>query len=163
MSLAPPTVTQLYSFLNDDTLFDGDDAWAQQVLSDSAALMELGTGLSAYPSDTALALVMRNGIMDMAQNLEVIRDNAEELYTPFSSEHIGSYSYSKALTRAQYSIANKLGTGVFWFDQALSHALEYQLFGPTAPALSTSECVMPTSPEPPIYLNTRWVPDVYGR
>lgn len=163
MSLTPPTVSQLFSFLNDDTGFGGDDAWAAEVLCDATRLMQLATGLSAYPDDPALTRVVRNGIMDLAQYLVVQRDNAEEEYTPFSSEHIGSYSYSKALTRAQYNIANKLGTGVFWFDQALQYVFEWQMFGSGSPALVTSEHVMPPSPEYPVYLSTVWVPDHYGR
>jgi len=59
---------------------------------------------------------MKAGIMDMAWYLDIQAENKDELYTPFSSERIGSYSYSKI---AQ-SVSRKESTGVGLFDAAVS-------------------------------------------
>lgn len=81
-------------------------------------LMILATNCENQPAtDTVLGRVTEEGLLAMAHYLVVREEDREELYSPYNSERIGSYSYSKQ----QVAAAAKSGedTGVSFFDIAM--------------------------------------------
>jgi hypothetical protein len=114
MSLAPPTVADLAAFTGRDS--NTFTNYAPTALDQATLLFYFATELSEYPDDTELAKLVKYGIMDMADKIYLSQKYAEAAASPFQSESIGSYSYSK-MTQA---VKKKLGTGVMWFDLAVS-------------------------------------------
>lgn len=106
----------------DLALFQGvnevTDLRAYNMLQQATDLMAMNVGFTEDPVDDEIGLrFLKNGILDMAWKLLVALDNREELYTPYTSERIGSYSYSKmvqAATRGEE-------TGVPFFDTAVQY------------------------------------------
>lgn len=67
----------------------------------SADLLILRTGLKKAPdANTPLGRIVSYGIMDLAWFLGTSQDEWTSMYSPFSSERIGSYSYSKTVSSA---------------------------------------------------------------
>lgn len=62
----------------------------------AADLLILRTGLKTAPSaDSPVGRITSYGIMDLAYYLGTVQDEWTSMFSPFSSERIGSYSYSK--------------------------------------------------------------------
>jgi len=134
--MADPVGFQLPSPADFDTFVELDDSadvsdWtsAQKVwlIRQAADLMLLATGMDdgapVAVSDTPLGRMVFNGILDMAFYLgSSFDDRSAQQYSPFASERIGEYSYSKFIT----SITNKQGTGVTLFDNAVTYYLSKQ-------------------------------------
>lgn len=106
------------------TLPSGEDLAAhREGFSDTAALqyaadlLTLATGLITTPTDPLAARLVTTAILDMAWYLQVHHDDREAEFSPFSSERIGSYSYSKMAAAAQ----SKTDTGVAGFDAAVAY------------------------------------------
>lgn len=114
MSLAPPTVADLANFTGRDS--NTFSNFAPTALDQATLLFYLATELVEYPDDVELAKLSKYGIMDMADKIYLSQKYAEASASPFQSESIGSYSYSK-MTQA---VKKKSGTGVMWFDLAVS-------------------------------------------
>lgn len=67
----------------------------------SADLLILRTGIKKAPDvDTPLGRIVSYGIMDLAWFLGTSQDEWTSMYSPFSSERIGAYSYSKTVSSA---------------------------------------------------------------
>ena len=113
--LTPPTTDDLSEF--SDIPEDDLSSYSTVALRQATLLFELATGLEAYPEvdsvgyDTAI-----NGICDMALALYYGKDTAQARYSPYQSESIGSYSYSKVAA----AIVRGLPTDVGWFDSAVA-------------------------------------------
>jgi hypothetical protein len=114
MALVPPTVAELAIFTGrqSDTFSD----FAVQALAQATLLFYLATELSAYPNTPELEQLARNGILDMADNIYLSQDYREDMASPYQSESIGSYSYSKAIKAVRKGDA----TGIMWFDLAVN-------------------------------------------
>jgi hypothetical protein len=115
--LTPPTVYELADFTGRDV--DGFTEYADRALTDAALLWVLATGASAWPDEVANPAIYQlvvNGVLSMADALYLSAPFARALAKPFTSETIGSYSYSKMAT----AISGKLPTGVGWFDLAVA-------------------------------------------
>lgn len=113
MSLVPPTVVDLANFTGRASNSFG--SFAQEALAQATLLFYLATGLSEYPNTPELLTLSQYGIMDMADKIYLGQQYAETKASPFQSETIGSYSYSK-LTN---SVKKGNDTGVTWFDIAV--------------------------------------------
>jgi hypothetical protein len=114
MSLAPPTVAELASFTGrDENTFT---SFAVQALDQATLLFYLATSLSEYPEDDPLEKLAKYGIMDMADKIYLSQPYAEATASPYQSETIGSYSYSKGIAAVRKGDA----TGVMWFDLAVN-------------------------------------------
>ena len=113
MALTLPTTDVFFSFWGDEA--DTDVARALVFLQLAADLFYLTTGVTDDPTDPAIARLVPYAIMDMAIYLEVNRSDLQSSYSPFSSEHIGSYSYSKQFI----SKALDASTGVPLFDRVV--------------------------------------------
>jgi hypothetical protein len=114
MSLAPPTVADLASFTGRASNTFGP--FATEALTQATLLFYLSTGLESYPENSQLASLSKYGIMDMADKIYLSQPYKEATTSPFQSETIGSYSYSK-LTQ---SVKKGDATGVMWFDLAVN-------------------------------------------
>lgn len=114
MALSVPTV-DTFALHQHVEHVDNDD-WAEYALQQATDLMVLATGLAADPDDEMHQRIVSYGILDMAWYLYVQTENKDALYTPFSGERIGSYSYSKM----QQSAMQGTATGVASFDQAVA-------------------------------------------
>lgn len=67
----------------------------------SADLLILRTGMKTAPDpETPLGRIVSYGIMDLAWFLGTSQDEWTSMFSPFSSERIGSYSYSRAVSSA---------------------------------------------------------------
>lgn len=139
MALTVPTVTELENFKQED-IPDEEVAGAQMHLQAATDLMELATGLSVdFPDGSLEQRVMTRGILDLAWYIGTSMEDRDAQFSPFASERIGSYSYSKAQT----SIALYGKTGVPFFDLAVANLVGLSdVFGATGVALY-AENVMP--------------------
>jgi hypothetical protein len=114
MSLVPPTVADMASFTGRASNTFGP--FATEALTQATLLFYMSTGLEAYPENSQLASLAKYGIMDMADKIYLSQPYKEATSSPFQSETIGSYSYSK-LTQ---SVKKGDSTGVMWFDMAVN-------------------------------------------
>lgn len=114
MSLAPPTVADLATFTGRASNTFG--VFAPEALTQAALLFYFATGLEEYPEDFQLASLAKYGILDMADKIYLSQPYKQATTSPFQSETIGSYSYSK-LTK---SVSKGDSTGVTWFDLAVN-------------------------------------------
>lgn len=114
MSLVPPTVAELANFSGRDS--NSYNNFAVEALTQATLLLYLATSLSGYPSDPELASLAKYGILDMADKIYFSQPYREALASPYQSESIGSYSYSKSVAAVKKGDA----TGVMWFDMAVN-------------------------------------------
>lgn len=114
MSIASPSVAELAAFTGRASNTFGD--FASEALTQATLLFMLATDLDTYPDDSMLAQLAKNGILDMADNIYLSQPYKESIASPFQSESIGSYSYSKMTKNVKKGDA----TGVAWFDMAVS-------------------------------------------
>jgi hypothetical protein len=111
--LSAPSTADLADFTGTDV--SEYSAFAGQALAQATLLFELASGLTEYPTDAAQYALAINGICEMADKIYSSQPYAQALNSPFQSESIGSYSYSKA----QKALSRGDLTGVAWFDLAL--------------------------------------------
>lgn len=116
MALTVPSPATLYLFWGDEApdsdggVIDARSAFWLQVATD---LVWFNTQLDTDPADPRQERFVQYAIMDMAIFLLAGREDITEDYSPFSSETIGSYSYSKNFRK----IAGQAGnTGVYFYD-----------------------------------------------
>jgi len=114
MTLAPPTVADLATFTGRASSTFG--VFAPQALAQATLLLYLSTGLEAYPENAQLASLAKFGIMEMADRIYLSQPYQEASASPYQSETIGSYSY----TRMTQAIKKGDATGVMWFDLAVN-------------------------------------------
>jgi hypothetical protein len=114
MALASPTVADLATFTGRESNTFGD--FASEALAQATLLLYLSTDLTGYPEDPDLAMLAKYGILDMADKIYLSQPYKTATISPFQSETIGSYSYSK-MTQA---VKKGDATGVAWFDLAVS-------------------------------------------
>lgn len=109
------TVSDLASFSGRDA--SEYNAYAATAIAQATLLFKLGTCRSEFPDDVIQAELAGTAILAMADAIFLVQPFQKTLSNPFSSESIGSYSYSK-LSKA---VAGALPTGITWFDLAVSH------------------------------------------
>lgn len=114
MALASPTVAELATFTGRASNTFGP--FAVEALAQATLLFYLATEMELYPADESLARLAKYGIMDMADKLYLSQPYQQTSASPYQSETIGSYSYSKA-TQA---VKKGNDTGVMWFDLAVN-------------------------------------------
>jgi hypothetical protein len=114
MPLVSPTIADLAAFSGRDSSSFGD--YASEALTQATLLFYLATGLEAYPTDSQLLQLAKYGILDMADKIYLSQPYREATASPYQSETIGTYSYSKAVSAVKKGDA----TNVMWFDLAVS-------------------------------------------
>jgi len=113
--LTAPTLAELAIFTGRAESYFS--AFVTQALVQSTLLFSLRTHLTAYPTDPDLAQLARNAIMEMADRIYLDQPNASIKVSPYQSETIGSYSYSKGAS--YYKAKAGESTGLFWWDLAM--------------------------------------------
>jgi hypothetical protein len=89
--------------------------YSDQALLQATMLFKIGTCLAALPDNQTEQDLARLAILSMADSIFLSQAYQKAAASPFSSESIGSYSYSKAA-----SAVSKGGTtGIMWFDLAV--------------------------------------------
>jgi hypothetical protein len=111
--LSIPSVSDLATFKGKSENFYTQ--FAEQALAQAALLLSIRTGLTAIPEDESEALLANYAIMDLANQIYLESPYDEILAKPFSSESIGSYSYSKSASAARKGE----DSGSMWFELAL--------------------------------------------
>lgn len=90
--------------------------YAATAISQAMLLFKLGTCLNEWPDDAMLAELAKQAVLSMADAIYLVQPFQTQLSNPFSSETIGSYSYSKVAG----AVMGGLPTGIGWFDLALT-------------------------------------------
>ena len=124
-----PTYEEFAQFWGDGAPTDIDQDRAELFIQLSSDLLWLATKIDDDPADSRLAQLVKYAICDMAAYLYVSRDSLDEAYSPFNSERIGSYSYSKTYTRLNKAIAFNEPTGVPFFDRVVAELLDEDAYG----------------------------------
>lgn len=114
MMLVPPTVGELANFSGrSSSTFNN---YADEALAQATLLFYLATDVEEYPSNPQLAKLAKNGILAMADKIYLSQPYQEAAASPFQSETIGSYSYSRLTSAVKKGDA----TGIMWFDLAVN-------------------------------------------
>lgn len=90
-------------------------SYVDEALLQATLLFKIGTCLNQFPDNEQDAALARYAILFMADAIEGVQPYQRVLRTPFNSETIGSYSYSKLNS----AVSAGLPTGVSWFDLAV--------------------------------------------
>ncbi len=94
--------------------------YADTALSQALLLFKIGTCLAQFPDDPLKAEIAKNGILAMADSIFLSQRYQQAMASPFNSETIGSYSYSKTASAVQRGDK----TGIMWFDMAIEQLSE---------------------------------------
>lgn len=110
--LTPPEIYELETFSG----ISGLSGFAEEALRQATVLLETFTCLEAYPdAGTVDYDIVSNAICDMALALFLSQPHLPARFSPYQSESIGSYSYSRASSLIQQGLPTNVG----WFDRAL--------------------------------------------
>jgi len=114
VALTVPSLDRLARHLRADSVQEAgwDEDVAADELQQATDLMVLATSLVEDPTDEVGARLVVRGILSMAQALLVRGDDRDKEFSMFSSERIGSYSWTRAA-------ANGEATGIEDFDRAV--------------------------------------------
>lgn len=162
MALTVPDADELATFMH-ETFSSEEEEWAEAELQRAADLMAIAINTETNPSDSLGLRLMKDGILDMAAYLFVRSENRSETYTPFQSERIGSYSYSKMMGQA----STGQPTGVELFDAAVMYLVGLSETEGDGVVRYDGECVFERKDDGP-YLKdiddyqTTVLPDFYG-
>jgi len=150
MALTPPDTSDLELHMRLDTSFSGREIdWAEDSIQRATDLMEIATGMHLDPNitdpeDELGQRIMTQGILAMAQSIYVTSgEDRSNLYSPYSSERLGSYSYTLK------AVQERRDTGILDFDIAVQY-FKGLLTGDQAEFGVTSEHVFkqPYDPSP---------------
>lgn len=89
--------------------------YADEALEQALLFFKRATCLTDMPENEDDALVASKAIYQLADYFVLAQPYQEKLAAPFSSESIGSYSYSKMVN----SIVRREKTNLLWFDLAV--------------------------------------------
>lgn len=114
----PDFTVQDLSNLSGRPVEDYDNsALVVSALIQAELLFKIGTCLGdEWPEDPTMSSLAQMGLLAMADAIYLTQQHQKVLANPFSSETIGSYSYSKVAG----AVMTGLPTGVTWFDLAVS-------------------------------------------
>jgi len=113
--IVPPSVNE-FQHRKDEGYTD------EEALRLATDLFFRATNLKAYPTIPSEVRLVNEAIYHMAWFLQERHEDQEAMFSPFSSERIGSYSYSKMAK----AVAEGSETGVNWFDWAVAYFLNQQ-------------------------------------
>ena len=121
MALTVPGEDELQIHMHQVEAFSATEMpWVEDALQRATDLMEAATNLHEDPEDELAFRIMTTGILAMSHAIFVTGgEDREALYSPYSSERMGSYSYSKMMQAVQ----ENRPTGVPEFDFAVSYLL----------------------------------------
>lgn len=156
---------------SDVALFSGGQEadygdYLEQALTQATLLFKIGTCLAQFPDNEMDAEIAKLGILSMADAIYGSQPFQATLRNPFSSETIGSYSYSKMSS----AVSAGLPTGVSWFDLATTRlsVCDQQLGLPASGGWNVMEENKSPHDGYGVYLGPGdqnpdgWGPDTYG-
>lgn len=114
--LTPPTPDDLAEFTGRPVATYGP--FAVQALDQAALMFTIVTQLPDYPDDPDLAKLAKYAIMELADRLVLEQPYQAILSSPFQTETIGSYSYSRT-TATSVKVTGGQRTGLYWWDLAV--------------------------------------------
>jgi hypothetical protein len=113
--LPVPTVADLAAFSDrEEASLSG---YASISLTQATLLFSIVTKLTEMPTDADQAMLATNAILEMAERIYLEKPYSASRASPYHSETIGSYSYSKGSTAALARLGQT--TGLFWWDLAI--------------------------------------------
>lgn len=118
--LPVPTVADLADFTGRPVSSYGD--FAVQALTQATLTLQIVTHMTALPDDPDLVRLANYAIMELADRIFLEQPYALVKTSPFQTETIGSYSYSKVTSTAKVA-ATGGRTGLFWWDLAVEELL----------------------------------------
>lgn len=89
--------------------------YSETALKQALLLFKIGTCLAQFPDDPIKAELAKNAILAMADSIFLSQRYQQAMASPFNSETIGSYSYSKTAS----AVSAGKPTGIMWFDLAI--------------------------------------------
>lgn len=123
MAMSPPTPAELAIVVRlADITTRWETSWVEAELQHATDLMTAATSLQEYPEDEVGARLVRRGILAMAHALLVRGDDKDAEYNIFSSERLGSYSYTKAQNREPSGVAD-FDAAMDWVNDFLGAGL----------------------------------------
>lgn len=120
MALTPPTVESLQEFRQEEFV-GAENGWAEYVLAQATDALWVFTGIDSDPLDAREQRVVSNAIMELSLWLLAQVEHRDAIFSPFTGERIGSYSYQK-MQQARYGARTggsqepAVGSGLFWLD-----------------------------------------------
>lgn len=108
MALILPNPEDLQSYIEGPT--------QEEAIQQAMDLLVMATGLTST-SNTMEDRIVRSAVLEMAWAITIRHEDKEAEFSPFSSESIGSYSYSKAASLINQGAA----TGIPNFDVAIDY------------------------------------------
>jgi hypothetical protein len=139
MALTVPAIQDFEAYKGES--FDlSEYAAVTMHLQAATDLMEIATGIHQdFPNNTLEYRLMRNGIFDMAWFIGTSMEDRDAMFSPFSSERIGSYSYNKSAK----AVSMQGDTGIPFFDMAVNFLAGSAASESLGGVSSTSTHVMP--------------------
>jgi hypothetical protein len=115
--LSVPTVADLAQFTGraEDTF----NTFAIQALAQATLMFTTVTQLDEYPTEADKLQLAVNGILQMTDRFYLEQPYQLVKASPFNSETIGSYTYSKGYTELTIKASRGELTGLFWWDLAV--------------------------------------------
>ena len=99
--------------------------YTAQAVKQTILWFKVATCLEEFPDSGTDREVAEMALLQMANMLIDLQEHAAALNTPFQSESLGSYSYSKIAG----AISSGMPTGVHWFDTAVDRLSQCSLVG----------------------------------
>lgn len=116
--LPVPTTAQLATSTGRTVDYYGP--FAAEALAQATLLFALTTGLTELPTEPDKAKLANYAILQMADRIYLEQPNAEIIASPYQSETIGSYTYSKGSIVTKVKNGGTASeTGLFWWDLAM--------------------------------------------
>jgi hypothetical protein len=109
-------ITDLASFSGRTTAEYTNLGYVASAINQAVLLFQLGTCLEEWPDSPREAMLAKMAVLSMADAIYLAQPWQTVLSNPFSSETIGSYSYSKV----SGAVLSGLPTGISWFDLAVN-------------------------------------------
>lgn len=109
--------------------------YAATAIAQATLLFKIATCRSEFPNDAISAELAKMAILAMADAIFLVQPFQEVKANPFSSESIGSYSYSKVAG----AVSGGLPSGITWFDLAVSQLGVCDLGIPTGGGIEVFE------------------------
>jgi hypothetical protein len=157
MALTVPDLLEFTDFSNEPVAPDAV-AHVEDILQQATDVIWIFTGIDNDPVDERLARIVKYAIFDLTLWLLTQDAHREEINSPFSSERIGSYSYSK-MQKAK----DGEDSGIYWVDMlfrllrapgeeyAVSWVDSERVFNPEGYTFAQQEALRDGIPDYPIW------------
>ena len=118
VTLTPPDTDELLIEMRESAWASStDEEFGELMLQRATDLFHMATGITEDPIDETAYRIFQMGVLVMAHALFVRSNDADAILSPFQSERLGSYSYTKIISQ----VAKKGDTGVEIFDVAVDY------------------------------------------